>query len=49
MEPKNRYDGVPARVVRNVRFKARQLARRRAIPGMETTSSRISCRPAAAA
>lgn len=35
MEPKNRYDGVPARVVRNVRFKAKQLARRRAVPGMD--------------
>jgi len=35
MEPKNRYDGVPARVVRNVRFKAKQLARRRAIPRMD--------------
>lgn len=35
MELKNRYDGVPARVVRNVRFKAKQLARRRAVPGMD--------------
>jgi RNA polymerase sigma-70 factor (ECF subfamily) len=35
MEPKNRYDGLPARVVRNVQFKAKQLARRRAIPGMD--------------
>ena len=35
MEPKNRYDGVPARVIRNIRFKAKQLARRRAVPGMD--------------
>jgi hypothetical protein len=35
MEPSNRYDGVHPRALQFVRYHARQLARRRAMPGME--------------
>jgi hypothetical protein len=35
MEPSNRYDGVHPRALQFVRYHARQLARRRAVPGME--------------
>jgi hypothetical protein len=35
MEHRNRYDGVHPRAVQFVRYHARQLARHRAIPGME--------------
>jgi hypothetical protein len=35
MEPSNRYDGVHPRAVQFVHYHARQLARRRAVPGME--------------
>jgi hypothetical protein len=35
MEHSNRYDGIHPRVVQFVRYHARKLARRRAMPGME--------------
>jgi RNA polymerase sigma-70 factor, ECF subfamily len=35
MEHRNRYDGVPPRAIQFVRYHARQLARHRAVPGME--------------
>jgi hypothetical protein len=35
MDPSNRYDGVHPRALQFVRYHARQLARRRAVPGME--------------
>lgn len=35
MEPRNRYDGVSPRVIRNIRYQAARLARNGALPGMD--------------
>jgi hypothetical protein len=35
MEPSNRYDGVHPRAIQFIRYHARQLARHRAVPGMD--------------
>jgi hypothetical protein len=35
MEHRNRYEGVHVRAIEFIRYHARQLARHRAVPGME--------------